>query len=81
MRLIDADTLESYGLSRFFDDYAFDVIDKMPTIDAVQVVRCRECRSGEKRKTANFNPFWYCTRQGCSIKADDYCSYGERRER
>ncbi|MDO4527978.1 MAG: hypothetical protein Q4C03_04265 [bacterium] len=71
MRLIDADALESYGLSRFFDDYAFDVIDKMPTIDAVEVKHghwkphpiypkewdvCTSCGLGTKRREYGINP-------------------------
>ena len=45
------------------------VIRQMPTVDAVPVVRCRDCR---KFKT-----------YGCRMVAsgyDDFCSYGERKE-
>lgn len=44
------------------------VIRQMPTVDAVPVVRCRDCR---KFKT-----------YGCRMVAsgyDDFCSYGERK--
>lgn len=44
------------------------VIRQMPTVDAVPVVRCRDCR---KFKT-----------HGCRMVAsgyDDFCSYGERK--
>jgi hypothetical protein len=46
----------------------------------VKVVRCKDYKHGEERKTANYLPFTYCTRQKCSVKADDYCSHGERAE-
>ena len=45
------------------------VIRQMPTVDAVPVVRCRDCR---KFKT-----------YGCRMVAsgyDDFCSYGERKD-
>ena len=44
-------------------------IEAAPTVDAVTVVRCRDCR---KFKT-----------YGCRMVAsgyDDFCSYGERKE-
>ena len=44
-------------------------IEAAPTVDAVPVVRCRDCR---KFKT-----------YGCRMVAsgyDDFCSYGERKE-
>ena len=44
-------------------------IESAPTVDAVEVVRCRDCR---KFKT-----------YGCRMVAsgyDDFCSYGERKE-
>lgn len=53
-RLIDADalvkTFESMGLGehglieRVFADGVYAVIENAPTIDAVPVVRCKECR-------------------------------------
>ena len=68
-RLIDADALleKMKRTSRYFD-VLFDV-EEMPTVDAVPVVRCRDCR---KFKT-----------YGCRMVAsgyDDFCSYGERKE-
>ena len=48
--------------------YWYD-IEAAPTVDAVTVVRCRDCR---KFKT-----------YGCRMVAsgyDDFCSYGERKE-
>ena len=46
-----------------------ETVDKAPTIDAVPVVRCRDCR---KFKT-----------YGCRMVAsgyDDFCSCGERKD-
>ena len=78
-RLIDADALleKMKRTSRYFD-VVFDV-EEMPTVDAVEVVRCRECkyRFGNNGHSKN----------GCPIidaniwmDDDDFCSYGERKE-
>ena len=98
-RLIDANaliksmkshTVEDNGLT---DDYKAGLTDSIrtavalaenaSTIDAVPVVRCRECKShgtlkgGElfcgKIKTGIYG---YCH----TVKADDYCSYGAKME-
>lgn len=72
MRLIDADKLERkefYGNEYCFDYVDAEDIDNAPTVDAVEVVRCRDCR---KFKT-----------YGCRMVAsgyDDFCSYGERKD-
>nr|DAJ15373.1 MAG TPA: hypothetical protein [Siphoviridae sp. ctqcj14] len=72
MRLIDADKLEKqeyWGNERCFDYVDAEDIDNAPTVDAVEVVRCKNCR---KFKT-----------YGCRMVAsgyDDFCSYGERKE-
>jgi len=63
MRLIDADALR--GSLMVFDSKVLDIIDNAPTIDAVQVVRCKECV---------YRP---CKQMSYSYD-HDYCSYGER---
>lgn len=57
-----------------------EAIETAPTIDAVEVVRCKDC--------TNFgpSPFGYsptvgwCKLEGCHHKLDYYCASGERRE-
>lgn len=71
MRLIDADKLEKqeyWGNERCFDYVDAEDIDNAPTVDAVEVVRCKDCR---KFKT-------YACRMVAS-GYDDFCSYGERK--
>ena len=84
MRLIDADKLNLLlGISDR-DIYAKYMLDKMPTIDAVPVVRCRECKHlnvvNRKELYAHcpktntvFMPFELDTRE-------HFCSLGERKE-
>lgn len=48
------------------------------TVDAMEVVRCRECYFG-KGELICTNP--KCTKSfyGCPVPPDHFCSYGERR--
>ena len=57
------------------------LIADTPTVDAVEVVRCRECKHYE---TADFDGDILC---GCTLHSamlditpDSFCSYGERKE-
>lgn len=61
-------------------EQARQAIKDVPSADVVEVVRCKDCEHCEKRRTANYQPFFYCLMQECSIKDDDYCSYGERKD-
>ena len=85
-RLIDADALleKMKRTSRYFD-VVFDV-EEMPTVDAVEVVRCRKCKhwkpSGSKAGNS-FSDMEYIG--GCEFtnycrSESDFCSYGERKE-
>lgn len=72
MRTIDADKLERqeyWGNEQCFDYVDAEDIDNAPTVDAVPVVRCKDCR---KFKT-------YSCRMVAS-GYDDFCSYGERKD-
>lgn len=79
MRLIDADKLNLLlGISDR-DIYAKYMLDKMPTVDAVPAVRCRECKQGEV-DDPDFPDQYYC-HAGCGWNNGDfYCAYGEREE-
>lgn len=79
MRLIDADALIEEARNRIdMQDMYLPihikefVIDEMPTIDAVQVVRCKDCKHFEGKNT-------YCANDILATPYD-YCSRGERRE-
>lgn len=79
MRLINADELKGKAFADPDDGEYFvycQDIDEAPTVDAVQVVRCREC--------IHFDPEGYggasCAETGAMIwpNSDDYCSRGQR---
>ena len=85
MRLIDADNLIpdicdaeiEYGTKPVH--FSANAIDLAPTVDAVPVVRCRECGHG----MPCIDGYVRCSHpSGKSIlmKSSDFCSYGERKE-
>ena len=91
MRLVDADALianEVHTIVRLtatgeqMDSvvYAED-IDNAPTIDAVQVVRCKDCVHYHKADRGHPDTDW-CKRLICgTIKPDFFCADGERKSK
>lgn len=84
MRLIDADRAELYdaiGRNAFRDRQdIIDLINNQPTVDAVAVVRCKDCKYA-----------YYYNEEGCrgfvcngyfqygDVEPNDFCSYGKMR--
>ena len=81
MRLIDADKLNLLlGISDR-DIYAKYMLDKMPTIDAVPVVRCKDCVNGTFCLNSQGADYVDCMLDDYSVrKPDDFYSYGKRKE-
>ena len=82
MRLIDADALmdeaNSDGAYGYVDEKQ---ISEVPTIDAVPVVRCRECIHYEMGVCLKIYDDGAASRYAWQErKPDDFCSYGERKE-
>ena len=85
-RLIDADALISYmdecsqeSRFRVYYGYAKSFIDDAPTVDAVEVVRCRDCI---KRYDTDECPMCFLNR-GLYVectKDDGFCDLGERKD-
>ena len=77
MRLIDADkfilALMDASLSSVDEDTILDLVDSVPTADAVPVVRCKDCKY---RDGTPGQPNILCAQ----MHEDDFCSYGKRRE-
>ena len=92
-RLIDADAfLEKMKRTSRYFDVVFDV-EEMPTVDAVEVVRCRECKywgdEDGKLQRSDGVLFARCKihnylldgrHTGWCPTENDFCSYGERKE-
>ena len=84
-RLIDADALirrfhdsPTFEMSEFLRTLAIDFVKEAPTIDAVEVVRCRDCAFRD-RELVNGRGSWFCSLHEIEIAGNDYCNYGERR--
>ena len=58
-------------------DDALHVIDSIPTADVVKVVRCRDCKYHEDTSVIGFE---HCCLIGKTVRHNDFCSYGERKE-
>lgn len=58
-------------------------IDKLPTVDAVKVVRCKDCAKWSGVPFGNVCRRWSAPLAGMKncTGPDDYCSYGERRDK
>ena len=83
MRLIDADVL----LNEANSDGAYGYVDakqisEVPTVNAVEVVRCKDCKHYRpQKKSAHWeNRANYCGRMvTIKVQPYDFCSYGERK--
>lgn len=86
MRPIDADALKDKARELIPNYHAsvvmnlFDLIDNladnMPTIDAVPVVRCKDC----KRHNAKAGELYRCDLLNVWYDGDFFCADGERSE-
>ena len=99
MRLIDADRLSEaiydnvpapYEDASWAKENCLAEIDAAPTIDAVPVVRCRECKhhrdKNEQEQQYLVEDILICTSPDATddcwnaVWPDHFCSYGERKE-
>lgn len=82
MRLIDVDKLLEVLNKKSvpFNANVNDAILTAPTVDAVEVVRCKDCKYSKHLKQYPKVNTWKCILTDVVYRADDYCSYGERKE-
>ncbi len=83
MRLIDADEMQEELKDMdivLAKHNVEDWIDEQPTVDAVEVVRCKDCKHKHINSFAKESMIVYCIHHGVSKQPDDFCSYGERME-
>ena len=85
MRLVDADVADKWmRQNNAFIDAA--ILKAIPTIDAVPVVRCRECVHYREHRTRKYKQLISsCVRMAKNdmehhVWPDDFCSYGRRKE-
>ena len=99
MRLIDADKLSEaiydnvpapYEDASWAKENCLAEIDAAPTVDAVPVVRCQECKhhrdKNEQEQQYLVEDILICTSPDATddcwnaVWPDHFCSYGERKE-
>ena len=80
-RLIDADALKEKCFGKRGGLIHTSDVDNMPTIE---IIRCRDCKYWDPFPSSSSAPEYHqCKRFGgvmMGSRADDYCSYAERRE-
>lgn len=99
MRLIDIDSdfiaslfpdhhqdYQTFNLDDAYDkgwEDALDNLEDAPTIDAVPVVRCRECRKWDADPDSygkDDGPKGKCMKSFEETYDNDFCSYGQRKD-
>lgn len=87
MRTIDADkfilALMDASLSSVDEDTILDLIDSVPTVDAVVVTRCKDCKhKGWVQEPCHGKSVDYCRVWDCTLQnlESTFCSYGERKD-
>ena len=90
MRLIDADKFEVYSYtltSLDFDAGVLSVLEKLdaaPTIDAMPVVRCKDCKYHYwEQEPCHGKTVHYCElphMRGVEIFKEFFCYYGKRKD-
>ena len=87
-RLIDANAflkdILTDGIGKTIIEYSESdiayMIRKRTTVDAVEVVRCKDCKYGEV-DNADFHDQYLCNISGSDWNCGNhFCSYGERKE-
>lgn len=83
MRLIDADALKE--AIQGWDVASVIDINAMPTIDAVPVIRCKDCKYYEQTDDdyegeQGEDSWGVCRNTGAGMMRCGYCSYGERKD-
>lgn len=84
MRLIDADRMRLEWLMNGENEYIYDTndflnsIDDQPDVDAVPVVRCKNCRFSHAVLVSSPH-LYYCRYNHKTVDEMDYCSKGENK--
>ena len=87
-RLIDAnralEIVHEQGIAHpnayHLTNYAMAILQEAPTVDAVEVVRCRNCKYGDWDSELDDAMVCMRTKDGFWRSGNDFCSYGERKE-
>ena len=68
------------------EDYYVGIADasgavaESPTVDAVEVVRCKDCKEWLRNRGVADSPNGHCFYHETHMNGYDFCSYGERKD-
>ena len=85
-RLIDANAMRDDWLENGENEYVYDTnavldsIDSQPTVDAVEAVRCKDCKERNRNRGIADSPNGYCFYHETNMNGYGFCSYGERKD-
>lgn len=79
MRLIDAD-VASRWMEQNEAYMDAEILRAIPTVDAVPVVRCKDCKYAYIDSYSAASRHVICSASANVTQQDDFCSYGERRD-
>ncbi len=74
--MLEEDTMSSNFAAEVIETVQDEYLQKPPTVDAVEVVRCKDCKEWEYDE--NFSG--WCAMWRRRTLGDHFCSYGERRQ-
>ena len=88
MRPIDADRaleiVRDQGIAHpnayYLTNYATLILRDAPTVDAVEVVRCKDCKFGDWDSEPDDAMVCMRTKDGFWRSGNDFCSFGEQKE-
>lgn len=83
MKLIDADALKQFAKEIYFSVGKWipeAAVDAAPTVDAVPVVRCRDCEYWETHFRTVGRKYGDCLNLERGTRADFYCGWGSRKD-
>lgn len=79
-----ADISEENAITAWIFKRFIAELEKVPTADVAEVVRCKDCKHYDKKyhqcKLHSEEPDQYHTGFIFCMQEDDFCSYGERKE-
>lgn len=65
-------------LPKNYRDGIKDLLEKAPAVDAVEVVRCKDCRLATE--SMMIDGWFECANNDMTHHPNHYCSYGERKD-
>lgn len=75
--MMNAVSKHKYGNMNEWDclNWMRDIIDEAPTVDAVEVVRCKDCKHSDAYPDKEL--IW-CLLHGCMMADNGYCDCGDK---